>query len=84
MWKFESKTNGLICIENTSTNKVLEATSDDKVIQKDYVEGKADQLWRKRECNAEGYVILEDYNNSSRFVTAASSTSLELRGNITL
>ena len=84
MWNFNYFDHDLIHVENINKTKVWGATNDGKVILEDYVEGKADQLWRKRECNAEGYVILEDYNNSSRFVTAASSTSLELRGNITL
>ena len=48
-WIFKPKGDELIYIENTSKTKVLEATSDDKVIQEVFVEGKADQrLWKKR------------------------------------
>ena len=85
MWNFNHIHPHLIRVENINKTKVWGSTNDGKVILEDYVEGKADQLWRKRKFkHAEGYVSLEDYNNSSRFVTAASSTSLELRGNITL
>ena len=85
MWNFKHVHPHLIRVENISKRrKVWGATNDGKVILEDYVEGKADQLWRKRKFNAEGYVTLEGYNNSSRFVTAASSTTLELRGNISL
>ena len=95
MWKFNHIHPHLIRVENISKRrKVWGATNDGKVILEDYVEGKADQLWRKRKFrHAEGYVSLEDYNNSSRFVTAAlgdynkgafTSISLELRGNITI
>ena len=50
-WTFKVKDSteddGLIYIENTSKAKVLEATSDGKVIQEELVEDKAHQLWRK-------------------------------------
>ena len=50
-WTFRdkdpTKEYGLIYIENTSKAKVLEATSDGKVIQEELVEGKAHQLWKK-------------------------------------
>ena len=73
----------MIYIENISKTKVLEATDDDKVILEDFEEDKAEQLWKKGEPNAEGYFTLENYK-VSKLVTAASSTSLELKGKITL
>ena len=66
MWNFKSKDNGLICIENTSKTKVLEAKSDGKVIQEDFVEGNYNQLWKKGNIDAEGYFTLE--NSGGEFV----------------
>ena len=67
--------------------KVLETTNDGKVILEDFEEGKAEQLWKKGEpnarSNAHGYFTLESYN-VSKVITANSSASLELKGNITL
>ena len=81
-WVFKPKTN-LIYIQNNLTKKVLGATNDGQVIPEDYEEGKDQQLWKKGEPNAEGYFTLENYN-VSKFLTAASLTSLELKGNRTL
>ena len=81
-WVFKPKTN-LIYIQNILTEKVLGATNDGQVIREKYEEGKAQQLWKKGEPNAEGYFTLENHN-VSKFLTAASLTSLELKGNITL
>jgi hypothetical protein len=59
----------LIYIENTSKAKVLGATSDGKVIQELLVEGRADQLWKKGEPDAEGYFTLQN-SGESKFLTA--------------
>ena len=86
MWNFESKNDGLICIENTSKTKVLGATSDGKVIQEVFIEGKADQLWKKGELDAEGYFTLQS-SGVSKVLTAISESGLEglkVKGNITL
>ena len=84
MYNFESKSNGLISIKNTSKTKVLEAdASDGKVIQKDFVKDKAEQLWKKGEPDAEGYFTLEN-SRKPKVLTAASSWRLEIQGNITL
>ena len=82
-WIFKSKNNGLISIENTSKRKVLEATSDGKVIQKVFVEGKAVQLWKKGKLDAEGYLTLEN-SGVPKIITAISESGLEIKGNITL
>ena len=73
----------LICIENINKTMVWGTTNDSKVILENFEEGKDGQLWKKGEPNAEGYFTLENYN-VSKFLTAASLTSLELKGNITL
>ena len=83
MWNFESKNDGLICIENTSKTKVLGATSDGKVILEDFEEGKAHQLWRKRELDAENYFTLEN-SGVPKVLTAIFESSLEIKGNITM
>ena len=57
--------------------------NDGEVILEVYEEDKAEQLWKKGKPNAEGYFTLENYK-VSKFVTAVSSTSLELKGKITL
>ena len=82
MWNFTSKED-LICIENINKTKVWGITNDSKVILENFEEGKDGQLWKKGEPNAEGYFTLENYN-VSKFLTAASLTTLELKGNITL
>ena len=58
-WIFKTKDNILI-IENTSKTKVSGATSDGKVIQEVFVEGKADQLWKKGKPDAEGYFTIKN------------------------
>ena len=79
MWNFESKNDGLICIENTSKTKVLGATSDGEVIQEVFVEGKADQLWKKGKPDAEGYFSLQN-SVKPKDLTAISESSLEIKG----
>ena len=69
-------------IENINKTLVWGTTNDGKVILEVLVKGKDDQLWKKREQTADGYFTLENYKKSSWFVTAASSTSLELRGKV--
>ena len=73
----------LICIENINKKKIWGTTNDSKVILENFAEDKDGQLWKKGEPNAEGYFTLENYR-VSKLVTAASSTSLELKGNIHL
>ena len=70
----------MISIKNTSTTKVLEAdTSDGKVIQKDFVKDKAEQLWKKGEPDAEGYFTLQN-SGEPKVLTAISESSLEIKG----
>ena len=83
-WIFKAKGDDrLIYIENTSKAKVLETTRDGKVIQEVFVEGKADQLWKKGEPDAEGYITLENYG-VPKVITAISQSDLEIKGNIAL
>ena len=81
-WIFKPKNDGLISIENTSKRKVLGATSDGKVIQEVFVEGKADQLWKKGKLDAEGYHTLEN-SGVPDMLTAISNSSLEIKGIVT-
>ena len=83
-WIFKPKsTTELIYIENHSTTKVLEATSDGKVTEEVFVDGKADQLWKKGKPDAEGYFTLEN-SGVPKVITAISESGLEIKGNITL
>ena len=84
-WNFKPK-DDLIYIENSLKNKVLEITSNGKVFLKDLEEGKAEQLWKKGEPNAEGYFTLES-SKVPKVMTAVLSSGrkiLEIKGNITL
>ena len=78
-WIFKTKGDDMIYIENTSKAKVLGATSDGKVIQEFLVEGKADQLWKKGEPDAEGYFTLQN-SGEPKVLTAISESSLEIKG----
>ena len=86
-WTFKDKDSteddGLIYIENTSQTKVLEATSDGKVILEELVEGKAHQLWKKGTPDGDGYFILIN-SRMPKLITAISNSSLVIKGNITL
>ena len=84
MWIFNTtKGNDLIYINNTSKAKVLGATSDGKVILEDFEEGKAHQLWKKGELDAEDYFTLKN-SGVPKVLTAISESSLEIKGNITM
>ena len=83
MWIFKPKEDDLIYIENTSKAKVLGATSDGKVILEDFEEGKAHQLWKKGELDAENYFTVEN-SRVPKVLTAISESSLEIKGNITM
>ena len=87
MWNFTVKEGvsqkELIYVENINETKVWGTTNDGKVILEIFEEDKAEQLWKKGEPSAEGYFIFENYE-VSKVITATSSTSLELKGNIIL
>jgi hypothetical protein len=80
-WTFKTKDDDLIYIENTSKTKVLGATSNGKVIQEFFVEGKANQLWKKGKPDAEDYFTLEN-SGEPKVLTAISESGLEIKGNI--
>ena len=88
LWKFKTKDDGLIYIENTSKTKVLETTNDNQVILEDFEENKAEQLWQKGNPDAKGYFILVPSLSSSvtvpKVITAISESGLEIKGNILL
>ena len=77
-WIFTRKGNDTV-IANNSTTKVLEATSDGKVIQEILVEGKPDQLWKIGVPDAEGYFTLQNFGEP-KVLTAISESSLEIKG----
>ena len=81
-WNFKTK-GDLIYVENVSNQKVLEATSNDKVTLEDIEDGKTEQLWKKGEPNTEGYFILENCK-VPKILTAISSSVLQMKGNIIL
>jgi hypothetical protein len=81
-WVFQNK-NDLIYIENILTKKVLGSTNGGKVSLKVYREGKADQLWKKGEPDAEGYFALQNFGES-KVLTAISKSSLEIKGKISV
>ena len=81
-WKFSSN-QSWIFIGNINEANVWGTTNAGKVILENMEKDKDGQLWKKGEPNAQGYFTLENYK-VSKFVTATSSTSLELKGNITL
>ena len=72
----------MICVININKSKVWGTKNDRKVILEKFEEDKHEQLWKKGEPNAEGYFTLENYK-VSKVMTATSSISLELKGNIT-
>jgi hypothetical protein len=86
LWIFKPKDDDLILIsyfKNTSKTKVLGATSDGKVILQNFEEGKAHQLWKKGELDAEDYFTLEN-SGVPKVLTAISESRLEIKGNITM
>ena len=88
LWNFkngsQNKDDGLIYIENNSKTKVLQATSDGKVIQEVFVEGKAKQLWKKGKPDAEDYFTLESHSKVPKVITAISESDLEIKKTIVL
>jgi hypothetical protein len=73
----------MIQIENVDHKKVLVATNEGKVILETLEEDRTDQLWKKGEPDNEGYFSLEN-SQVPKLMTAISSRSLEIQGNITL
>ena len=78
-WNFRTK-GKFVYIENISKKKVLGAKSHGEVILEDFEEGKAEQLWKKGERNAEGFFTLENFK-VPKVMTAVSPDSLEVKGN---
>ena len=61
----------------------MEATSDGKVIQKEKVEGKAHQLWKKGKSDLDNYFTLIN-SGMPKLITAISQSGMEIKGNIPL
>ena len=77
-WNFKPK-DDYFYIENISKKKVLGAKSHGEVILEDFEEGKAEQLWKKGEPDAEGYFTLQN-SGEPKVLTAISESSLEIKG----
>ena len=82
VWNFKTK-DDLIYIENISKAKVLGTTNNSKVILEALKEGKAGQLWKKGNPNANGYFTFEN-SEVPKVLTASFLGDLEIKGNITL
>ena len=76
-WSFIPE-GGMIYIQNTSTNNVLEVNGTD-VIPEVKEENKLGQQWSKGKENAEGYFTLENFTGT-KFLTATSMISLKTKG----
>ena len=79
-----SFTSGLFYIENINKTKVWGTTNDNKVILENFEEGKAQQLWKKGEPDADGYFILENSDVPKVITAPTSEKGLEIKGKITL
>ena len=77
-WNFKAK-DEYFYIENMSNTKVLSAKSHGEVILEDFEEGKAEQLWKKGEPDAEGYFTLQN-SGGPKVLTAMPESSLEIKG----
>ena len=66
-------------ITQTDIEKVLGMKNDDKVILEDLKQNRKEQLWKIGACDKDGYFTLENFN-VPKFMTAISSTSLEIKG----
>ena len=87
IWEFslvKDQAFGWIYIENISKTQVLEARNDGKVTldvkNEDVDKFPNFQLWGKSVPNNEGYFTL--YNYERKVLTAISSNSFEVKGNI--
>ena len=86
-WKFGKK-GEMYYIENVTKKKVLGTTNFGKVIEEDFEEDnlKPGQLWKKVDPvgpTTEGDILLEN-SESTKFMTAISNNSIEIKGNLYL
>ena len=76
-WNLKPKGTSLFYIENVSRNKVLGCTNNGQVIEEDFIEDKAGQLWKKGEPNSKGYFVL---TNSTSEKVMSFENSLQIKG----
>ena len=84
-WKFGKK-GEMYYIENVTKKKVLGATNFGKVIEEDFEEDNLKQLWKKVDPvgpTNEGDILLENAE-STKYMTAISNNSIEIKGNCLL
>ena len=84
-WKFGKK-GEMYYIENVTKKKVLGTANFGKVIEEDLEEDnlKPGQLWKKVDPvgpTTEGNVLFEN-SKSTKFMTAISNNSIEIKGNL--
>ena len=79
-WNFKPK-GDYFYIENISNTKFWGIANSGEVIQENFEEDKAEQLWKKGELNDEGYFNLENIK-VPKVITAINSSRLEIKGNI--
>ena len=82
IWKFTFKGDKIL-IENINETKVWGTTSDSKLILENFEDNKDGQLWKIGEPDNKEYFTLEN-DKVSKLLTATSSNSSILKGNITL
>ena len=78
-WNILTERTMVYIVKTSEGNKVLSAVGN-MVIPEEKDENKKAQLWNKGNENAEGYFTLEN-SESSKFLTAVSATSLQIKGN---
>ena len=76
-WKLKAE-GEMFYIENSSNNKVLGATIDDKVVEEDFVGGKGEQLWSKHVITNDGNFTLK--NSEAQKLLTANPNGLKIRG----
>ena len=78
-WEFvKNDDKTMFYIRNIDKSKVLEVLDDNLVDCADFVENKADQLWKKGDT-MEGYFTLKSFE-LSKVMTAISETKIEVKG----
>ena len=78
-WEFEKiGDTAMFYIRNKNQSKVLEVLDDDLVDLVEFVEDKADQIWKKGDT-MEGYFTLEN-SELSKVITAINDTKIGVKG----
>ena len=83
-WAFRKKDNESIYIENISKKKFLETNVNQDILEENFEEDKAAQLWKTGEPDAEGYLTLSSEllttENLTLVITATSESEMKING----